>query len=133
MLAIKLFIISVILSERVSTAARIQNSQPYLRFKSIKCNSSNKTISGYKCFIKAYSRTNTTINVFVNLTEPHFKADLNYDLTYKSLSNSYRSIINVTYEICSILNGTGSNPVFQWVVGHIPNLREILHVCPYKV
>jgi len=100
---------------------------------STKCDSSNKSVSGYKCYIKAYSRTITTLNVFVNLTETIFNAKFNYDLTYKSISNSYRSIINVTFEACSVLNGTANNPVFQWVMGNLPDLKKVLHACPPKI
>ena len=117
----------------LSFPVRKQHSEPYLRFTSTKCDSSNKSVSGYKCFIKAYSRTNTTLSVFVNLTKPIFKVKFNYDLTCKSISNSYRSIINVTFEACSLLNGTASNPVFQWIMGNLPDLKKLLHVCPYKV
>lgn len=97
------------------------------------CWSSNKTLSGHKCFVKAYSRKNTTMNVFVNLTRPLFDVKARYDLTYKYLTNSQRSIINSTIEICEFLNGTGSNPVFKWIVGLMENFKHLLHECPYEV
>jgi len=39
----------------------------------------------------------------------------------------------VTFEACPVLNGTANNPVFQWVMGNLPNLKKVLHACPYKV
>lgn len=39
----------------------------------------------------------------------------------------------MTFEACSLLNGTANNPVFQWVMGNLPDLKKVLHACPYKV
>jgi hypothetical protein len=133
MFIFKFLLLSAIFLEISAVPARRQNTVPYVRFTSAKCDSSNKSVSGYKCYIKAYSRKNTTLNVFVNLTKPIFKLAFNYDLTYKSISNSYRSIINVTFEACSMLNGTAENPVFKWIMGNLPDLKTALHACPYKV
>lgn len=116
-----------------SSPVHKQNSDPYVRLKSIKCDASNESVSGYNCFIKAHSRTNTTMNIFVNLTRPIYSTKISYGLTYKSLSNSQRTIINVSYELCSVLNGSDSNPVFQWVMGNLPALQKYIHACPYEV
>jgi hypothetical protein len=126
-------VIFIILLNHFATSARVLNYEPYHRHKSISCQSSNKSVSGYKCYIKAYSQKNTTLNVFANLTKPIFYAKFSYDLTLRSISNSYRSIINVTFEVCSVLNGTVGNPVFQWIKESFPNFKQALHACPYKV
>lgn len=129
-----IFIVSfLILFSSLATSAKIQNFEPYQRLTSLKCQSSNKSVSGYKCFVKANSRKNTTLNVFVNFTRPLFVIKISYDLTFKSISNSYRSIINVTFEACSLLNGTANNLVFHWIMENFPDLRQLLHACPYKV
>jgi hypothetical protein len=133
MLLFRIVVFFTILSICCAARKQKQNSEPYNRFKSTKCTSSNISLSGYKCFIKSYSRSNTTLNVLVNLTIPVNFVKLNYDFTYKSLSNSQRSIINATFELCAILNGTGSNPVFKWIIGMMPQLAELLHPCPYQV
>lgn len=39
------------------------NEVTVLRLKSVTCNSSNITVADYVCFIKAFSRTITTLNV----------------------------------------------------------------------
>jgi hypothetical protein len=133
MFIIKIMVLFVTFLLIYSAPARKQNLEPYVRFRSIKCSSSNKSLSGYKCYIKAYSQKNTTLNIFFNLTKPAFKLIFNYDLTLKSISNSYRSIINVTYELCSVLNGTAENPIFQWTIGNFPDFKRLMHRCPYKV
>ena len=133
MLEIKIFTLFVIFSSCFSAREQNRIFEPYFRFKSTQCSSSNKSLSGYKCFVKSYSRKNATLNVFVNLTRPVNFVNVQYDFTYRSLSNSQRSIINATFEVCSILNGTGSNPVFQWLLGLAPDLKQGLHPCPYQV
>ena len=133
MFKIFLILIFLIFFSHLITSARIKNTDPYMRFTSIKCQSSNKTLSGFKCFIKANSQRNTTLNVFVNITRPLFRVKCCYDLNYKSLSISQRSIINVTFEACSLLNGTASNPVFNLVMSNTPDLLRAVHACPYKV
>ena len=125
--------ISLILLSHLATSARIKNTEPYMRFTSTNCHSSNKSVSGYKCYIKANSQRNTTLNVFVNLSRPLFYVKFSYDLNYKTVSNSQRSIINVTFEACSMLNGTAANPVFNWVMSNMPDLQKAVHACPYKV
>lgn len=123
----------IILLIHLTMSVRRKNLEPFIRFTGVKCHSSNKSVSFYKCFIKAYSQRNTTLNSITNLTRPVFDVKFSYDLTYKSLSNSYRSIINVTFEACSLLNGTANNPVFHWLMSNIPDLKDVVHACPYKV
>lgn len=128
-----LFIILVAFCFILTMSRRNHQLEPYFIYKSVKCTSSNITLSGFKCFVKAYSRTNATLNIFVNISKPVFKAYVTYDHRYKSLSNSQRSIINSTSEVCSILNGTENNIVFKWIIEQIPILGSILHPCPYQV
>jgi len=101
---------------------------PYIRYTNIKWLSSNCSMSSFKCYIKSYSRQNTTLNVFVNFTKPIYEMSVRYDLR-----NSQRSIINTTVDLCSFLNGTETNPIFKWILGMVPNLVKLLHPCPYEV
>ncbi|KAL7011601.1 hypothetical protein ACKWTF_014344 [Chironomus riparius] len=119
---------SIILATRV----RNNSFEPYSRFTKILCSSSNVTISEFKCFIKAYSQKNTTLNISVNISRPIFDVKAQYNFGSRSLSNSQRSMINVTIDFCEVLNGTGTNPVFNWLIGMVSELK-ILHPCPYKV
>lgn len=126
----KIFLLFVIFSNIFPLK---QDLDPYMRYTNVKCLTSNCSMSGFKCFIKSYSRLNTTLNVFVNLTKPLFDLKVRYDFRHKSLSNSQRSIINSTVDVCSFLNGTDTNPIFKWILGVVPNLAKLLHPCPYEV
>ena len=110
-----------------------QTFEPYSRFKSVKCHTSNITVVDFKCFIKANSRRNTTLNMIANITRPVFTSIGRYDFRSKSISNSQRSIINATVDLCSFLNGTKSNPVAEWILGMMPELKKLIHPCPYQV
>lgn len=130
---IETFLIFSLFLVMSNTSKKPRNIEPYFIYKSVKCTTSKITISNVKCFVKAYSRTNATLNVYANLTRSIYSMNVMYDHSYRSLSNSQRSIINVTTEICSILNGTASNPVLEWVRGMIKELDSVLHPCPYEV
>lgn len=117
----------------LNNSASKQNLDPYMRYTNVKCLTSNATISSFKCFIKSYSRYNSTLNIFVNLTRSIFDIKVRYDFRHKSLSNSQRSIINSTVDICQFLNGTITNPIFKWIIGMVPKLEKLLHTCPYEV
>lgn len=41
-----------------------------LRYTKTECSSSNVSVNGYFCFIKAYNRIVTTLNFGVNVTKP---------------------------------------------------------------
>lgn len=133
MLNFKNFILIFYFSLVFAPRARKQDLEPYSRFKSIKCLSSNSSVSNFKCIIKAYSQINTTTSIFVTLSKPVFLVYVRFDFRHRSLSNSQRSIINVTFEICSILNGTQTNPVYKWIIGLLPGMEKYLHPCPFKV
>lgn len=48
----------------------ITKAEQTLRYTKIECSSSNISVNGYFCFIKAYSRIVTTLNFGVNVTKP---------------------------------------------------------------
>ena len=129
----KLFVFILCFSQILGSRPQNQNIEPFSRFNSVKCTASEISVSSFNCFVKAYSQRNTTLNFIVNISKPLFDLNIRYDFRTKSLSNSQRSLINATFEVCSILNGTGSNPVFQWIIGLTPGLKKMLHHCPYQV
>jgi len=129
----KLFLLFLYFSQVFAMRTQKQNFEPYSRYKSVNCSASQISVSSFKCFVKAYSRTNTTLNIIANISRPLYSVDIQFDFRSKSLSNSQRSIINTTFEICSILNGTMSNPVYNWILGMSPVFKNILHSCPYQV
>ena len=133
MLNSKVFFIILTFTAVLFAARRKESPEPYLRYRSIKCAGSPKSVSSFKCYIKAYGRKNTTLNIISNLTRPFYRSYITYDWNYKSLSNSLRSIINATTEVCQFLNGTGNHPVMNWIFGMMPSLKNIIHPCPYEV
>jgi len=112
-----------------------QKSSKVLKFKSIKCSSSNKTLApDYKCFIKAYSRRNTTINMSGTIMSPIYDAKGHLLLTYEYMKKGNpRTMINATADVCSFLNGTKSDVLMKWVIGIIGHYMPagLVHSCPY--
>ena len=133
MSSFKIFVFILYSSQIFGSRQQNQNFEPFSRFKSVKCTATNISVSSFDCFVKAYSQRNTTLNVIVNFSKPLNIINIRYDFRAKSLSNSQRSIINATCEVCSILNGTASNPVYQWLLGMMPELKQSIHPCPYQV
>lgn len=130
---LKLFLIFLIFYINFVTSARF-GVEPFTKFTSIKCESTNKSISSYKCFLKSYSRRNTTINVSANISKPLFNFKLRYELLFSDIGNSKRIIINETIDLCPFLNGTSPNVLIKWIVGLMSaSLRDIIHPCPYSV
>ena len=129
----KLYVFILYFSQIFGSRTQKLNFEPFSRFKSVKCTASNISASSFDCFVKAYSQRNTTLDVIVNFSKPLYIINIRYDFRAKSLSNSQRSIINATCEVCSILNGTASNPVYQWLLGMMPELKQSIHPCPYQV
>lgn len=45
----------------------------------------------------------------------------------------YNTIINSTFEVCQVLNGTGTNPVIKWVIDAMADTapKDFFRPCPY--
>jgi hypothetical protein len=111
-------------------------STGHSNIKMMTCNSSNKTLLYYKCFAKAYSRKNQTMNILVSLAKPVYEVSIALEMSYKTTTSpNYRTIINATVDVCGYLNGTNSNPLGKWYFGILrESLPEnLLHPCPYTV
>lgn len=104
--------------------------------KKVTCRASNITVRpDYKCNAKAFSRADQRMNVFFNLVKPIYDFYVSLDVSYKTTTNSYRSIINSTMDICGYLNGTSSNPLAKYYVDMVRNSVPpgFIHPCPYSV
>jgi Protein of unknown function (DUF1091) len=123
-----------------------------IKIRSLKCTSSNKSISSnFKCFAKSYSRKFSTMNFDYFMTRPlfnimvsvnswnkfmtHFENFTQMHLEFKhggGITPYYNTIINATLNFCEYLNGTKSNPVIKFVLdameGRLPN--TMIHPCP---
>ncbi|KAG5668974.1 hypothetical protein PVAND_016878 [Polypedilum vanderplanki] len=74
--------------------------EPLVKFTSVKCTSTKSIIS--KCFVKAYSRKNTTLNVYLNITKEFKELNVNFMIQYRHLIPQYRTIVNVTFDFCRV-------------------------------
>lgn len=100
------------------------------------CTSSNITVNpDYKCSAKAYSRTNQALNIYASLRKPLYEINVALDISYKTTSISYRSIIKCSYDACGFLNGTSINPAAKWVTDLAEKTLppDYIHPCPYSV
>jgi hypothetical protein len=121
------------------------------RIKSVKCSSSNKSLSFYNCFVLTHNFANTTLNIESNLTRPTYDAKVNKTslifkrflkiflqfslvISFKAPKESNRTIINTTVEICEVLNGTSNHPATKFFLEVSNNLlsQNLLHHCPYQ-
>lgn len=115
------------------TSARF-GAEPYRKFTSIKCESTNKSITSLKCFLKMITRRNISFNVLANISRPLNKFKMQYELLFNDIGNTKRLIINETIDLCPFLDGTNTNPVMKWLIGIMSaSLKEIIHPCPYFV
>jgi len=105
-----------------------------IKFKSMTCSSSNKTISpDFSCFIKT-AAGKTTMNMIFNVTKPVYNFKIRYDVTRGATDESEaRTIINVTMRMCSFLNGTIRDPASKWIITKLKKSFKpgFLHSCPY--
>lgn len=104
--------------------------------KKVTCSASNITIRpDYKCSAKAFSRTDQKMNVCFNLVKPIYDFYLALDVSYKTTTNSYRSVINSTIDLCGYMNGTNSNPLAKYAMDMARNSVPpgLIHPCPYSV
>jgi len=106
----------------------------YYKFHAMTCSSSNKTISpAYSCFIKT-AAGKTTMNIRANVTTPIYSLKIRYDVTHEaSKENVERTVLNVTLDICSFLNGTNKDPASKWFFKLLGKsfVKGFLHPCPY--
>jgi len=143
MLSIRTFVASAIIIAAVYGAS--------FKYTDVKCASSNKTISSELplCFIKAYSRRNSTLNIILRTLIPVYQLmvsfklnisiinllilQLRYDLSHSTTTNSYRSVINTTIDVCSFLNGTEANVATKWIIDQLKESigSRFFHSCPY--
>jgi hypothetical protein len=127
------FVFDVFTYKAASLTALIGHSN----IKMMTCNSSNKTIlPDYKCFAKAYSRNNQTMNVLMFFPKPVYEAFVALEVSYKTTTSpNYRTLINSTIDVCGFLNGTNNNPLVKWFFSVIRESlpKNFLHPCPYIV
>lgn len=134
----------------------LSEGRPQLRLKSFKCTSSNKSVDQkFKCFSKTFNRNITKFSMDIQFIRPclqmmvtwawfrgfNLKRDWcfllqgHYDLLYRSsVTPHFNSIVNVTFDFCSYLNGTNSNPATKWLFEQQKDVfpPEFFRPCPLK-
>ncbi|KAL7014212.1 hypothetical protein ACKWTF_015804 [Chironomus riparius] len=105
-----------------------------VRFKSVKCQSDNTTITTKYCYLKAVSRKDVTLNIGVKFLVPHTRPFFIQFIFHYRYGTIFRQIIDTKkLEICAILDGTDTNLLVKLVHDLIKNrLPELVHKCPYK-
>jgi hypothetical protein len=105
-----------------------------VRFKSVQCQSDNKTISTNFCYLKALSRKVVTLNIgikfLVTYKKPYY---IQAEILYR-YGTIFRQVIDLKKnEICSILEGVDINPLGKIIIDMIKtNYPDIIHKCPYS-
>ena len=75
----KVYILILLHLSLLITVISLKKSPKTIRYTKTECSSSNKTVDGYFCFIKAYSRSITTLSFGVNVTKPLNFINVCYD------------------------------------------------------
>ena len=103
------------------------------RLKKVECNSSGISTRSFLCYVKAYSRTHTTLNVGINLTRNIDNFYVKHRLEYK-YGTIYRTVMNpAAIDWCSFMNGTTQNLFYQVSLDIIgKSVPQLIHPCPYK-
>ena len=85
------------------------------------------------CFVKAYNRSYTTLNVGLNLTRDLNNFFIKQKLEYK-YGTIYRSVIDTPpINWCYFMNGTTQNIFFKVCVDIVQeSVPQLIHPCPYK-
>jgi hypothetical protein len=114
-----------------SILAANSQDEPVVKFTSAKCTSTNTSLN-YKCFVKAYSRKNSTLNASFNITRELTEASMNFEVRYRAM-NQFRTIINMTLDFCGAMKSR-NNLMVNWLLNvWSDNFRNNLHECPYKI
>ncbi|CAO1415402.1 unnamed protein product [Diamesa hyperborea] len=103
------------------------------RFTKVQCKYSDKQncINKY-CFIKAYSRYNTTMNIGCDFKNELTEIIAETSTSFKTIGN-YREIFKHKFELCSALKyGLTSFFLKDALKYQQHTLEEPLHQCPYK-
>lgn len=117
---------------------RLKNEDNYqnfgVRFKSVKCQSDNKTIFKKFCFLKPLSRKIVTFNAGFKLLVPYTKPVFGHTIIYYRYGTIFRQIIDTKkLEICAILNNEDTNPFVRLMIDMLKSRApNLIHKCPFN-
>jgi hypothetical protein len=110
-----------------------ENFTSGVRLTSAKCESDNTTFRFTFCNLKPVSRKVVVLNLGLEFLVPYPKPIYSQIIVFYRYGNIFREIINThKIEMCELIDGTASNPIFklifEWINSAAP---DFLHKCPY--
>jgi len=111
------------------------NFQNYgIRFKSVKCQSDNKTILIKSCYLKPVSRKVVTFNFGIKLLVSYKKPFFGHSILSYRYGTIYRQIIDMKkLEVCAILDGVDTHPMVKLIIDFMKSIApKSVHKCPYE-
>ncbi|CAO1349163.1 unnamed protein product [Diamesa hyperborea] len=117
----------------LSLSVRFRGDDFTVRFNKAVCNSSGISTTSHFCYVKAYSRTLTTLNIGYNLTRNLDNFFVKHRLEYK-YGTIYRTVMNpAAINWCSLMNKTTENLFFKVTMEIVEkSIPELIHTCPYN-
>lgn len=105
------------------------------RIKSVECSSfDNKSLSADFCYIKAYSRKLTTLNMKFNFHRKFSKPFyIQYIIGRKTSGNDCQNLFKSDFiEVCGLMDGLDANPLIKNII-HVMNetAPQLFQKCPY--
>lgn len=103
------------------------------RFRSIECQADNYTAFVEYCYIKAYSRRVTTVNVLFKNLRPSDAPIWVQMILYYRYGNIYREVIDTKrIEWCAIMDGLTGHLFLMQTIRQIKTMvAKNIHKCPY--
>ncbi|CRL00033.1 CLUMA_CG013321, isoform A [Clunio marinus] len=104
-------------------SAHLLISIPYQRFTKIECQSSQISVSKFRCFLKSYKRNNPLLNVEYTLTRKVDKSKVDLRVQrYSSSEDNYNKIMGFeNVELCKLLKGSTN---ISFLKEYIENLKR---------
>lgn len=105
------------------------------RFTSTNCSgSSMNTTSNHFCFVKAYSKSVSTMNFGLTLIRDLNQLFLKYSIDFK-YGAVFRPIMDPpVLEWCSFMSGNSNNVLLNMIIDMIKDsVPGLIHSCPYQV
>lgn len=105
-----------------------------LRFKSLKCESDNKTILTKYCFLKPISRKIVTFNLGMKFLIPLTKPFYLHCILYYRYGTIFRQIIDLhDFNFCAIFDSIDVNPLLKLMIEMVKSKAPtLIHKCPYS-
>ncbi|XP_070507825.1 uncharacterized protein [Chironomus tepperi] len=134
----KLFVLNLLILSCLSFIECNKNHPAFTyasRFRSIECKADNYTTSVEYCYIKAVSRSVTTLNIHLKNLRPSYKPLYVHMILYYRYGNIYREVINTKrIEWCSMMEGFSAHLFLVQTIQQIKEFADkAIHKCPYDL